>query len=139
MDQLFLRSGEEVVFVSLPEALKKGWKIEKERYEFKDTPARAVLRFQMLRMKDQSLLRAKERIEAATTDEERQGILTTLDFSKIGNHDFCKLLFALGPDALSLMIADILSRAASVGEVEIIAALCGLRHLMLESLIESDF
>ena len=139
MDELFLTSGEEAVFAALPADLKKGWGVEKETYVFKDTPARAVLRFQMLRIRDKGLIKAKERIEAAKTDEERQAVLKTLDFSKIGDHDFSKLLFALGPDALGLMIADILSNAASKTDVEIAAALSGLRHLMLESLVEADF
>lgn len=139
MDELFLTSGEEAVFAALPTELKKGWGIEKETYVFKDTPARAILRFQMLRVHDPALLKAKQRIEKAKTKEETQEVLKTLDFSKIGDHEFSKLLFALGPDALGLMIVDVLTNAASKADIEVAAALSGLRHLMLESLVEADF
>lgn len=139
MDQLFLLQAEEKQFSGLAADLQQGWRVEKEEYHFEDSAERQMLRFRMLRMHDPVLLEYKKRLMAAKSNEELYEGIRSLDLSKIGDHEFVKLLFALGPDALGLMISDALQATQSKDDVELVAALSGLRHLMLESLIESDF
>lgn len=136
---LYLTADEKRFFASMKPELTGGWQVEQEALEFTDTPERRKLRFELLRLSDPSLKQAKERIVAAKSEAEFQQLLKTLDFSQIGNHDFSRLLFALGPDALSLVVQDVMGNAATKDDVELVAALAGLRHLMLESLVEADF
>lgn len=139
MDELFLLPAEKQLFSSLSADMQKGWRVEKESYSFHDSSERQFLRFRMLRIHDPVILDYKKRLLEAKNTTELQEVVKTLDLTQIANHEFSKLLFALGPDALGLMISDVMQRAITKDDIELLAALSGLRHLMLESLIESDF
>lgn len=139
MDELFLLPAEQEAFSALPVELQKGWMVEREEYRFQDSSERQMLRFRMLRLRDPVFVSYRDRLVAATSPVELQSIVRTLDLSKIGNHEYTKLLFALGPDAMTLMISDAFETVQSKDDIEVIAALSGLRHLMLESLVEADF
>ncbi len=136
---LFLSADEKTLFASMKPELIGEWKVEEETLSFEDTEERSKMRCSLLRLHDPALLKAKERIAVAHNEQEVLEVVKTLDFSSMGNRDFTRLLFALGPDALSGMISHLLATASSTDDVELAAALSGIRHLMIESLVEADF
>ena len=136
---LYLLADEKTLFASMKPELTGGWVVEEETLSFEDSDTRRAMRFSLLRLHDSLLLKTREKILAAKTEEQFRGELKTLDFSKIGNSDFSRLLYALGPDALGMMVQDVLLNVSSKSDLELAAALSGLRHLMLEALIEADF
>lgn len=136
---LHLTADESAVFAKLPATLTAGLVVEKETLQFEDTKDRRKMRFELLRLSDPAFQAMKKRIESATSEADFAQILKTLDFSKVGNRDFSRLLYALGPDALSLIISDVLGNVSSKDDLDLLAALAGLRHLMLEALVEADF
>ena len=136
---LHLTADESAAFAKLPPSLTKGLVVEAETLEFEDTKDRRKMRFELLRLSDPTFQAMQQRIAAAKNESEFSEVLKTLDFSKVGNRDFSRLLYALGPDALGLIIADVLGNITTRDDLDLLAALAGLRHLMLEALVEADF
>ncbi len=136
---LFLSADEKTLFASMKPELTGGWEVEEETLSFEDSDTRRAMRFNLLRLHDPLLLKAREKMMGVKTEEQFHEALKSLDLSQIGNQDFSRLLYALGPDALGLMIMDVIERASAHEDLELISALSGLRHLMLESLVEADF
>ncbi len=131
MQTLYLTGEEQKSFDRLPAESRADFTVEIETLTFQDTPQRIAIRFDLFKPTDPDIIRFRDAAKKAKTDEEFSALAETLDLKKIGDAELTQLLFAVGPNFIGIVIADLL---ASVGDLELVAALSSLRHAMLESL-----
>ncbi len=134
MKSIHLTPGEEKVFASLPEELRKDWKIESEVLRFEDSPERRKIRFETMDLSGDGLAEFKTRANSVSTEEEFMKLVESFDVTSIPEGDLTQVVFALGPDFMGVFISDLLKAAKTSQDVEVAAAFAGLRHGMLESL-----
>lgn len=129
MHTLHLTQAEAKKFASLPEAVRSGFSVKSETLTYQDSPKRRSIRFELLSLKDPELVRFSNALKSDGSAFAKA--VGSLDTKKINDAEFTQLLFALGPEAMSLIINDLLS---SADDIETAAAFSELRHAMLESL-----
>lgn len=138
MHTLYCTQSEQKAFVALSTDVQKGWTVELELLTYTDTPERREFRFQMMRVRDPQLLRFREQAMGAKTEKAFMDLATTIDLKKVDNRDLTHIIFALGPDAMTMIIGDLLRGAKNTEDIELAAALSALRHGMLESFKETS-
>ncbi len=136
MNTLYFLPAEKKVFSLLPADMQKGWTIEPEVLTYADTPERRAFRFKMLRVHDKQLVRFREKALSAKNPKEFMDLAATIDLRTVDNRDLTSIVFALGPDVMSMIIAGILESPKNHEDLELAAAFAALRHGMLESFSE---
>ncbi|MFA6038959.1 MAG: hypothetical protein WCV62_03475 [Candidatus Peribacteraceae bacterium] len=131
---LWLTTDERKAFDALPEAVRNGWELKEETLSFTDTPERRSARLGLVRLHDTKLLALREKVQKAATPEEVAALLAEMDLHDVTEGDLAELFFALGPDALTLLIAPLLRDAKTDGDLDDLASLLMIRHSLLESL-----
>lgn len=137
MDTVYLTAAEQKVFASLDETIRGGWEARTEDLRYDDTAHRRHMRFELLRISDPALLRVKERAAKASSESEFMDALKSLDLKAVGNKDMTRLLFALGPAAMDVIVLEVLQTAKTKDDLELAVAFALLRHGMLESLTKA--
>lgn len=136
MNTLYFTPSENKAFASLSSDMQKSWTVEPEVLTYTDTPERRAFRFQMLRVQDPVLIRFRTQALTVKTEQEFKALAATVDLKAVHNQDLTHIVFALGPDAMTMIITDILETATSREDIELTAAFAALRHGMLESFAE---
>ena len=137
---LYLRQDEKAFVPGLPQDLLVGITLEDETLTFNDTDKRRSLRFRLLRLTNPALIAWRDRLLAAKDQGEFGSILQTLDLrTAASSTEMTRLLYALGPDALSIILRSMILDCSSSEDLELILSIAGLRHLMLQSLVEAGF
>jgi hypothetical protein len=132
---LYLLDNEQKFFSSLPEAVRKGAKVEKETIQFQDSEFHLDIRMRNVKLEHPALKKLqKEAQEKTFTPEEVAKMAETVDLSKLSKDDMVELAFAWGPDVFSLMIAQALPLAKTADDVATLASLTNIRHGLLHSL-----
>ncbi len=125
---------EQVLFDTLPDALREGWETEAETLSYEDTPQRRMIRLSLLRLHDPKLLAFREQAKQAQSAEEIAVLMESIDLKDVDEGDLAELFFALGPVTLSLLIAALLRTVKTDTDIEGITALTVIRHSVLASL-----
>ena len=134
MITLHLTNGEKKAFLALPEGIREGFEVEAETLKYEDNPQRKQIRFEIMDLKDPALLKLKEQIKNAKSEAEFMKIAGKFDLRSIPDGDLTQILFALGPDQMSVFLGDLLKKVKTREDVEMAAGFAGLRHTMLDSL-----
>lgn len=134
MRTLHLTMQEQVLFDTLPDALREGWETEAETLSYEDTPQRRMIRLSLLRLHDPKLLAFREQAKQAQSAEEIAVLMESIDLKDVDEGDLAELFFALGPVTLSLLIAALLRTVKTDTDIEGITALTVIRHSVLASL-----
>ena len=138
METLYLTQGEEKIISSIASSLTKDLLIKPETLSYTDTPERRAFRFQMLRVQDPQLVRFREQALQALSEEKFVDLAKTIDLNTVDNRDLTQIVFALGPDVMTMIITGILQGVTSQEDMELIIAFSALRHGMLESFAEAS-
>lgn len=138
MRTLYLTAKERALVAALPPALRGQWNVEEETLTYQDTAERRAFRFRLMRVHDEQLLRFREEAAQAKTEAAFLDLVSTVDLRKVDSRDLTHVVFALGPDAMALLIADVLEEAKNSEDIELAAAFAALRHGMLESFSETS-
>ena len=138
MNSLYFTSEEEKIFASLDADLQKNWTVEQETLTYNDTPERRAFRFQIMRVQDPILLRFQEQAINLQTDEEFMKLAKAVDLKEVDTNDLTHIVVALGPDAMTAIITELLKNTKTTEDVELAAAFAALRHGMLESFRETS-
>ncbi len=133
MNTLYLTPSEEKMFSSRSADLQQSWTVTPEVLTYADTPERRAFRFQMLRVQDPQLIQFREKALQAMSDTTFIELASSIDLTRIDNRDLTQIVFALGPDAMGMIITGILQSATMKDDIELAAAFSALRHGMLES------
>lgn len=134
MHTLYLTGEERKVFAKLPAELTKDLTVEDERLEYEDNARRRSIRLKHLSVNDTSLKNFFATAALAASEAEFVSMLGALDLKSVSNDDVAEIMFAVGPDGTSFMIAQALEHAENRDAVELATALSLLRHEMLDSL-----
>lgn len=134
MNTLHLTTAEQSIFASLSDALREGWSTETETLSFQDTEHRRRIRFEMLKLDDPRMQHFMEKASQAGSAEDLDALIKGTDFSDVSDADFSELMFAIGPDGVTLLLHAALANAKDDDDVSYVAELSHIRHGLLESL-----
>ncbi len=130
---LYLTADESTVFQSLPDAVRDGWKVEREERTYADSPEKKATRISLMRLHDRKLLDFQKKAQTAQSDRELAAALASMDLKGVAEDDLAELFFALGPTALSMLIAELLAAAKNDSDLEDIASLTAIRESILSA------
>jgi hypothetical protein len=134
MDALYLTQAEQRLFQALPAALSAGGEVKDETQQYEETSRKRSIRFQIARLHDPALLRFREKALDTKSEDEFRALVQSVDLGKISERDMGQLLFALGPNGLSVIISGILKNAVKAEDIAMAASFSELRHELLASL-----
>ncbi len=134
MHTLHLTKDEQKLFAKLPAELTKELSVEQETMTYEDSPRRRGMRFALLAIKDPELVRLQESMRAVQSEADVMKALQSFDLTKIHDADFTQMLFAMGPNAIGVIIENLLTSTSNAEDMEVVTAYSLLRHDMLESL-----
>lgn len=135
---LHLTKGELELFNKLSDAVRNGWKPVEEVLTFEDTTHRRYMRMSVMKLHDPRLLGLRDQLmNMQEKPEEARKLLDSLDVSSINDDDMMQLFYAMGPDALSFMIIQILMDNPDDAALEMVASLSMIRHMILFAFVEA--
>lgn len=126
---LFLKADERTLFDRLPESMQEGWSVQEDVMDYVDSPDRRRVRMSAICIQDPRLKAFHDRLHASITLEEATQLLQDLDVRTMHDVDVREIVYALGPDVLSAIIALVLRTAASDEDLLDVAAYSTARHL----------
>jgi len=130
---LWLTAEERTFFMTLPAELRDGWELQAETQTFTDTSERRAARLGLVRLHDPALLALRDKAKEASSPEALAALLAEMDLHDVTEDDLAELFFALGPDALTGLIAPLLRAAKTDGDLDDVASLLLIRHSLLAS------
>lgn len=126
------------LFQALPESVRNGWKTEEELLTFEDTPSRRSMRMSVIKLTDPRLLRLRTQVsELQQKPQDAKKLMDDMDFSDVNDDDLLQLFYAMGPDVLTFMIVQLLQPTANDEDVQMVASLSMIRHLILFAFVEA--
>jgi hypothetical protein len=131
---LYLTESERALWSGISPKLQSQYAVEHEVGNWRDSPGRRRMRMQLVQLRDPKLLAFLESAKAAQSAEALAALLMDTDLQGIADADIAELFFALGPAAVSSLIASMLGRVASDSDLQGIAALTTIRHSLYASL-----
>lgn len=135
---LQLTQAEMKLFQALPETVRNGWKTEEEKLTFEDTPSRRAMRMSVIQLQDPRLLDLRKNIaELQQKPDEAKELIDALDFSGMSDDDMIQLFYAMGPDAVSFIIMQLLTAKTTDDDLKMVASLSMIRHLTLFAFVEA--
>ncbi len=137
MKTLILNDAEQAVFSKLSADLRKDCKVQPETIVFQDTQEARDLRLEMMEITDPAVLHFQRQISEIQSPEQFNALVNGIDLGSISDAAINQLLFALGPDAITILIGRILPNVKSREDVQGIADLSEVRHSLLHSLTVS--
>lgn len=137
MKTLILTDVEQVAFSKLSADLRKDCKVQPETIIFQDTQEARDLRLEMMEVTDPTVLHFQRQISEIQSPEQFSSLVSGIDLGTVGDAAINQLLFALGPDAVTILIGRILPNAKSAEDMQGIADLSEVRHSLLHSLTVS--
>ncbi len=126
---LFLKADERTLFDRLPESMQEGWSVQEDVMDYVDSPDRRRVRMSAICIQDPRLKAFHDRLHASITLEEATQLLQDLDVRTMHDVDVREIVYALGPDVLSAIIALVLRTAASDEDLLDVVAYSTARHL----------
>lgn len=135
MYTLHLTAKEKKFFDKLPRELTKGQVTEIETITYENTMKRRNIRLKQLAVTEPGLQRFLQTAALATSEKEFLSMMSVLDLGSVSGQDIAEIVFAIGPDGVGFLIAQILEHAKSASELDLAVALSLLRHEMLISLV----
>lgn len=134
MNVLHLLPSERTLLEALPASLQDGWTVEEESLTYKDTLQKQMMRLSVVRLHDPSLIKLREKAQTIINPQQMTDLLASQDLSLVGEDDLAQLFFALGPNVLSQLIAELLKKVKSDADMEGVTALTVIRHSILNAL-----
>ncbi|MBT3834856.1 hypothetical protein HOF56_01260 [Candidatus Peribacteria bacterium] len=129
---LKLRPNEKAIFDKLSDELKDGWQIEDEKLEAEETIEELKMRHDMFRGSE-TCKKILDAMSGVKDEEALKKAASEMDFSSLAQEDAAELFFTLGTTAISAIIFGALEAADSDDDLEGIASLTEIRHMLFES------
>ena len=130
---LYLQANEKELFNALSEKLREGWTTEEETLTSDERPEELTMRYQMARFEDNGLAEFAKGAATAKTPEEFQKAAAEFDFTTLSQEQIAELFFTLGTKIMSKMIEHLLSKVENDEDLEGLAGLTQIRHMLLET------
>ncbi len=130
---LRLRQAEQKIFQKLPDALRDGWNVESETLTSEERPEELRMRREITSFDDPKLQKIIDAARTAKTPEEFERTAKSLDLTTLPQDDAAELFFVLGTALMGVIVTHLLTAATKDEDLEGIAALTEIRHLLLET------
>lgn len=130
MHTLYLTESEERLFNALPDTLREGWDVQPSHCSYEDTALQRKIRLETMNVADPALTALRKKAAGISAVQEIDALLANVDLSALNNADFQEILYAMGPNALEVLISAMLREASSDEMIEQAAALSSMRHLL---------
>ena len=134
MDTVYLTSAERSLFDALPDSVRNGWQIAEETLTVAESPAQRRMRLHLLQLRDPKLKNFITEARGKNSVDELATFVLSMDLKGVSEADLAELFFALGPTALTLIIADSLKKVKTDDDLDGINALVTIRHSLLLSM-----
>ena len=134
MDTVYLTSAERSLFDALPDSVRNGWQIAEETLTVAESPAQRRMRLHLLQLRDPKLKNFITEAQGKNSVDELATFVLSMDLKGVSEADLAELFFALGPTALTLIIADSLKKVKTDDDLDGINALVTIRHSLLLSM-----
>jgi hypothetical protein len=128
-----LRPEEREVFEGLSDELKDGWQVEEETLNANERPEELEMRYRMASLSDEACKKFCESAKEAKSTEEILKAAEQFDMSALPQHEAAELFFTLGTKVLSAMILYLLQNTNADEDMEGVAGLTEIRHMLFES------
>lgn len=135
MPTLTLTPAERNIFRLLPESVTAGWTVQMEDRAYDESPIDARARQVSAEFESAKLKEWRDRVRAATTDEEVSELAKDIDIDDLPMHDKREMLFVLGPVHLGNIIEVQLRRAKTADDMAGIAEATVLRSALLTAFL----
>jgi hypothetical protein len=130
---LHLRREEQSLFDALPDALKDGWKVKEETLSSFERPEELDMRYRMASFDHPACQELVGKVKNMKDASDIEKIVSEFDISSLSQVEMAELFFTLGTRVLSAMIRYTLQRTESDEDLEGIAALTEVRHMLFEA------
>lgn len=130
---LHLTADEQKIFDALPATLKEGWTVEKEASAAYERPEELLMRYRMASFHNPACQAIAEKAKGAKTAQDIERIAASFDPSALSLPELSELLFTLGTKWLSHMLRYLLAHTSSDEDIEGIATLSHIRHMLFEA------
>ncbi len=137
MHTLHLTKEEQKLFAKLSPDLTKDLSVEAETLSYEDTPQRRAIRLKLLKVQDSSILAFLESAKKAKDNEGFIEAVKSVDLTKMSSDDLSELFFAIGPDAIGVILHGVLLAAVSRQDLDVAVSLSTIRHGVLEAFSEA--
>ncbi len=132
---VYLTSEEKAMFDQLPDNVRSGCSVETETMTFKDSEEKRAIRMRNMKVTDQRLIKLQRETQVMKSPEALKKAIETFDLTTLPRQDLVELYFAMGPEALSLLIENALE-VLRQGEEDAsgLSAFTRIRHGLLEAM-----
>lgn len=130
MNTLYLTGSEEELFNALPAPVREGWQVRPSHSSYEDTALQRKIRLETMNVADPALTALRKKAAGASSQQDIDALLADVNLSALNNADFQEILYAMGPNALGMIISAMLREASADEMVEQVAALSSMRHLL---------
>lgn len=137
MHTCYFTAEERALFERLPREVRDGWSVEEETGTFVDTPERQAVRFGQMRLKSRRLRALQQQAPKIASAEELERLIDGTDLSRVPSRDLMELFFALGPNVVTAIIADVLPAVRTTKELRDVAFLTTVRRHLFTALAPS--
>lgn len=134
---LHLTADERAFWDALSAELQEGWTVEKEARTFDDSHEKRLARLSVTQFSNPELVQQMQRGAALQSFEDIADFLEQTELQEAPAEDTAQLLFVLGPDFASTMIALGLATARTDEDIRSVAALSALRGQLLDALLST--
>jgi hypothetical protein len=139
MATLYLTAAEQKVFQALPDGIRTGHTVETETLTFKDSAEQQKVRLRNMKFTDARLTSLESQAQNCKNPEEVAAIIKKIDFNTLPQDDMLELMFAMGPDVFTYLMAGAMKAAKTADDVVDLASMSTMRHGLLLSLSPSAF
>ena len=129
---IFLTTEEKEGFNSLADELKGDWEVQDEAINYKESAEKQRMRCKLMKLSDPALQKAFDEVQNLKEGDQEafNKWAGSLDLSELNDEDMNEIFYALGPVSISNMIKQMLTAAKEADDVEYVAAISAIRHVM---------
>lgn len=128
--ELYLTTTEQAMFEALSNELKAGWAVRPATITYEETPEKRLARFRIMQIRGKALRAFQEKVRTATTTEEIDAMVQTIDIDQVDDIDLTEILYAMGPELMEQFIMYYLKKATSDEDIKGIAGFSTIRNLL---------
>lgn len=129
MNSLYLTQAEQELFSALPESLRDGWKVEREKIDYVDSQEK-----QRVRCKFMKLSSGLHTVPPIASQSAFEDWVSSLDLARLTDDDLREIFYALGPISIGRILERTIPLIQTDSDIEGVAAIALLRHIIFTPL-----
>lgn len=128
--ELYLTPKEQEQFETCSNELKAGWKVHAATIVYQENPTKRLARFRIMHIKGKALKTFQEQVRTASSTEQIDAMVQTIDIDQVDDVDLTEILYAMGPVLIEQFILYYLKKVKSDEDIKGLAGFSTIRHLL---------